>query len=158
MDAKEVIAQLAEGEGRLAAIAALEPAVLSRSYGPGKWNGFQILAHLADVEIVFTYRFLKDVAEEGSEIVPFDQNRWLVELRSAERPAAVSLAAILGSRALVSHLLAALPAEALARKALHPEKGVMTPLAMAAWTASHAAHHLEQLEAIRDGRRWEPKG
>ena len=94
------------------------------------------------------------VAEEGAPIVPFDQDRWVVELRARERPVAVSMAAITGARAGFVHYLAALPEDVLGRSTVHPESGPMTALDLAMRVADHAFHHLEQLEAIRDGRTW----
>ena len=50
--------------------------------------------------------------------------------------------------------LNALPQERLQAEALHPEKGPMTPTAMAELMVRHSAHHIAQLLAIRDGREW----
>jgi len=148
--------RIEEGRRRLEAIARLDAATLSRRYAPGKWSGAELLAHLADSDHVHYYRFLKVVAEEGVPIVPFDQDRWVVELRAAERPPAVSMASIAAARAGLAHYLATLPDEALVRSTLHPESGRMSALDLAERVANHGLHHLEQLEAIRDGKTWTP--
>ena len=54
--------RMAEGLRRLEALARLDARTLARSYAPGKWNGIELLAHLADSDHVTYYRFLKVVA------------------------------------------------------------------------------------------------
>lgn len=157
MQLPQLLESLEAGERRIADIAALEPALLGRSYAPGKWTANQILSHLADTELVYCYRFMKALAEEGALIVPFDQDRWVDQLGGATRPPQVSLAMIRGVRAMVRHLLVTASAEQLARITHHPERGDLTPLTLATSLASHASHHLDQLEAIRDGRQWTPR-
>jgi len=142
---------------RLETIARLDPKTLARSYGPGKWNGVELLAHLADADHVYYYRFLKVIAEEGAPIVPFDQDRWTKELRASERPPAVSIATIAAARRGFLHYLATLPTEVLERKTFHPERGAMSAFDLADLLGVHGLHHLEQLEAIRDGRPWTGK-
>jgi hypothetical protein len=149
--------RIEESLRRLEAIARLDAKTLSRSYAPGKWTGLELLAHLADSDHVYYYRFLKVIAEEGAPIVPFDQDRWVLELRGKERPAAVSIATILAARKGYVHYLATLPEAALGRSTLHPEQGMLTALDLAEMSGKHALHHLEQLEAIRDGKTWSPK-
>jgi len=153
-----IVRRVEEGLRRLEAIARLDAATLSRSYAPGKWTGLEILAHLADCDVVYSYRFLKVIAEEGVPIVPFDQDRWVVELRASTRPPAVSMAVIRGARAGFLHQLATMPEDVLARKTVHPERGTLSAFDLAEVMATHALHHLEQLEAIRDGRTWSAKG
>jgi hypothetical protein len=155
--AVEAAGKISEGLRRLEAIARLDATRLSPSYAPGKWNGLELLAHLADADLVYYYRFLKVIAEEGAPIVPFDQDRWVAELHARERPAQVSMASIAGARAGFVHYLKVLPMGALRRTTVHPESGPMTALDIAERIGAHALHHLEQLEAIRDGRTWTAK-
>lgn len=157
MHIQDIVHQLEDGERRLRAFAQVSAEALRRSYAPGKWNGFQVISHVADTDVVLYYRFLKAAAEEGSPIVPFDQDRWVAELDCAERPVPVSLAAVAAVRLGLVHHLSTLPIETLQRRAVHPERGEMTPLSIAEFAGTHALHHLEQLEAIRDGKTWAPK-
>ena len=90
MDAPETARLLDETLKTLATLAGLDPKVLRQSYAPGKWTAAEIFAHLAFVDAVFLYRFLKAVAEDGSVIVPFDENLWQKELEAATQPVAVS--------------------------------------------------------------------
>lgn len=155
--AAAIAPRVEESLRRLEAVARLDSKTLARSYAPGKWSGVELLAHMADCDHVYYYRFLKVIAEEGAPIVPFDQDRWAVELRAGERPASVSIAAISASRRGFMHYLATMPPDVLERKTFHPERGTMSALDLAELLATHALHHLEQLEAIRDGRGWTAK-
>jgi hypothetical protein len=154
---ENTIGRIERGMRELREIAKLDRATLARSYGVGKWNGIEILAHLADADLVYYYRFLKVIAEEGVPIVPFDENRWVVELRAGERPVEVSIAGSAGARAGLVHYLKTMPESVLQRSTVHPENGVMTALDLAERAGNHALHHLEQLAAIRDGRTWSAK-
>ena len=51
---------------------------LSRSADPSKWSVRQILAHLADAEIVAAWRFRSIMAADGVPLQPFDQDSWAV--------------------------------------------------------------------------------
>ena len=154
---QEVVADIESGMRGLESMAKLDKKTLARQYATGKWNGVELFAHLADADLVYYYRFLKVIAEEGAPIVPFDQDKWAVELRAAERPVEVSLAASRGVRLGFVHYLKTLPPKTLERKTMHPENGVMTAMDIAARVAKHALHHMAQLEAIRDGKTWMPK-
>ena len=155
--AAAAVEKIEAGRRGLEAMARLDAPTLGRSYGPGKWTGAELLAHVADSDLVHYYRFLKVIAEEGGPIVPFDENKWVAELRVKERPAWISVSASAAARAGFRHYLEVLPAEVLARATVHPEVGPLTALQIAERVADHALHHLEQLEAIRDGQRWTPK-
>ena len=150
----DLASRLLGQEALLEGFAGLPPETLARSYAPGKWTGLELLAHLGDTELVFAYRFLKVIAEPGTPIVPFDQDAWVSRLDGGKRPAALSMTMIRTARAVVAHHLNALPQERLQAEALHPEKGPMTPTAMAELMVRHSAHHIAQLLAIRDGREW----
>ena len=43
---------------------------------PGKWSPAEIVAHLADCELVFGYRLRQTLADHHPTIQPFDQARW----------------------------------------------------------------------------------
>ena len=57
-----------------AIVSGMKPADFARSYAPGKWNARQIMAHLADTEIVFAFRLRQARAEQHHVIQPFDQD------------------------------------------------------------------------------------
>lgn len=153
METMELTDELEQGARRLEAFARLGAAVHRRSYAPGKWTGQALLAHVSDADFVFYGRFLKAVAEEGYTIQLFDHERWMAELKAAERPVAVSIGMIQAIGTGLAHHLSTLPT-ILGRAAQHPERGRMTALDIATSLIRHRQHHLGQMDAIAAGREW----
>src|SRR5437879_8969570 len=50
---------------------------LRKRPGPGKWSVAEILAHLADTEIVGSWRIRAILAAPGTPIQAFDQDAWV---------------------------------------------------------------------------------
>src|SRR5271163_5197350 len=57
-------------------VSRLGQAGMARSLGPGKWTASEILCHLADTEIAFSFRWRQTLAEENHVVQPFDQDLW----------------------------------------------------------------------------------
>jgi hypothetical protein len=150
----DILSTLDDTERRIIAFVALDDAVHHRSYAPGKWTALAILAHISDTDSAFYYRFLAIASEAGARLVPFDETVWARELHVEQRPAAVSAAVIRGVHAGLAHQLRTLPKASLDRSSLHPEHGELSAHRIASVVAQHTRHHLNQLEAIRDGRGW----
>ena len=49
---------------------------IEESPAPGKWSPHEILCHLADCELVFSFRIRQALAEDHHVIQPFDQEIW----------------------------------------------------------------------------------
>ena len=124
----------------------LGAAGLSRSYGPGKWTGRQILAHLADAEVATGFRVRQVLSEDEHRIQGWDEGSW------ARRYADVDAESALGSyRALRRWnlaLLRGLSKADLERQAVHPERGAETLGEMVRLLAGHDLNHLGQLERL----------
>ena len=124
----------------------LGEAGLSRSYGPGKWTGKQILAHLADAELAIGFRTRQVLAEEKHTIQPFDESAWARRYENVDAEAA--LGAFLASRRWNLALFRKLTAADLSREAIHPERGAETPDTIIRLLAGHDLNHLAQLEKL----------
>jgi hypothetical protein len=124
----------------------LGDAGLSRSYGPGKWTGRQILAHLADAEVGVGFRARQILSEENHRIQPFDESAWAK--RYADVDGQVALASFLALRRWNLALFRSLNAEDLGREAYHPERGPETLGTVIRMLAGHDLNHLGQLERI----------
>ncbi len=157
MDRQQIAARLATNTARVLAHFAAPAAELERSYAPGKWKARAILAHVADVEFVNLWRFVKAVAEPDSVAGAFDENAWARTLGYETRPIDVSRDLFLGARKLLSHSLANLDDATLANASNHPEKGRLTGLRWCRLVIDHADHHLGQVEAARAGTQWKPQ-
>lgn len=46
------------------------------AYAPGKWSIVQMLRHIIDTDLVFTYRALSLLRNKGGELPGFDHNQW----------------------------------------------------------------------------------
>src|SRR5579872_1975593 len=117
---------------------------------PGKWSIRQIVAHLADAELVGAHRFRQIVAEENPTIVAFDQNLWTKNLDYAKRKPKQSLETFRRIRAENYELLKDLPASAFARTGNHTERGRLTLGEMLEGYAGHAEAHARQMGEIRE--------
>jgi hypothetical protein len=58
---------------------------------PGKWSIRQIVAHLADSELVCAHRMRQIVAEDSPTLIAFDQDAWTKNLDYARRKPKQSL-------------------------------------------------------------------
>lgn len=144
------VTSLEETSSRIAALVRGREAQLQdRTYAPGKWTARQLLAHLAQAEIVFANR-LRFGATTGVYVVqPFDQDDWMnVDVDAA--PAA-SLEAYLALRALNVALCRSLTPAQRSRTFVHPEAGTIDLHWLITYFAGHDRHHLPHFEAIAAG-------
>ena len=117
---------------------------------PGKWSIRQLVAHLADAELVGAHRFRQLIAEENPTLVAFDQNLWTQNLDYARRKPKQSLETFRRLRAENYELLKDLPAGAYERAGNHTERGRITLGEMLEGYAGHAESHARQMQAIRE--------
>jgi DinB superfamily len=124
----------------------LGDAGLSRSYGPGKWTGKQILAHLADAEMGIGFRMRQILSEEKHRIQPWDEGSWARRYTNVDVESA--LASFLALRRWNLSLMRELSPEDLEREAYHPERGPETLGTIIRLLAGHDLNHLAQLERL----------
>jgi hypothetical protein len=112
----------------------------------GKWGAAQIVAHLADCELVFGFRLRQTLAEDAPVIQPFDQDKWAkTYLGIAAKQALEVFTALRGWNLRLIQL--ALPNSA-SRPVTHPERGTMTFLTLVETMAGHDINHLAQLKNL----------
>jgi hypothetical protein len=117
---------------------------------PDKWSIRQIMAHLADAELVLAHRLRQVIAEDNPSLIAFDQNAWARNLDYARRLPKQSLDSFRRIRAENYDLLRALPETAFERTGAHTERGPMTLRQLLDIYAEHAESHARQMQAIRD--------
>jgi len=117
---------------------------------PGKWSVRQIVAHLADAELVGAHRFRQVIAEDHPTLVAFDQDAWARNLDYARRKPKQSLESFRRMRAENYDLLKELPEAAYARTGNHSERGAITLRFQLELLAEHAESHARQMQAIRE--------
>jgi len=114
---------------------------------PGKWCVREILAHLADCEIVFAYRLRQALAEDHHVIQPFDQDKWASPYSAYDAPTALKVFSAV--REWNVALLKTVTPKALSKPLAHPERGEMTFKTVVETMGGHDINHLRQIEAIR---------
>lgn len=124
----------------------LGEAGLSRSYGPGKWTGRQILAHLADAEMATGFRVRQILSEDNHRVQGWDESSWA--RRYADVDAEAALASYRALRRWNLALLRGLSGADLDREAVHPERGPETLRSYVRLLAGHDLNHLGQLERL----------
>src|ERR1041384_773183 len=117
---------------------------------PDKWSIRQIVAHLADAEMVGAHRLRAVIAEDNPTLTGFDQNAWTRHLDYAHRKPKQSLESFRRQRAENYDLLKNLPDSAFARTGNHTEMGTVTLLQLVEGYAQHAEAHARQMQQIRE--------
>lgn len=117
---------------------------------PGKWSIREIVAHLADAEMVGSHRFRQVIAEEMPTLIAYDQDAWTRNLDYARRKPKQSLETFRRIRAENYELLKGLPESAFDRAGNHSENGPMTLRSLLEGYAGHAESHARQLQEIRE--------
>ena len=116
---------------------------------PGKWSIRQILAHVADSELVGAHRLRIVIAEDNPTLTAFDQDAWTKNLDYARRKPTQSLETFRRLRAENYELLKELPESAFDRTGNHSETGPKTLRSLLTHFADHAETHARQLQEIR---------
>jgi hypothetical protein len=117
---------------------------------PGEWSIRQVIAHLADSELVAGHRFRLVIAEDSPTMLGYDQNAWARNLGYERRKPKSSLESFRRLRAENYEILKDLPADVYERKGNHSEHGVMTLRDLLASYADHAESHARQMQNIRE--------
>lgn len=126
----------------------LTPSEVRQRPEPGKWSIAEILAHLADAEIVASWRMRSVIGANGVTIQPFDQDVWTSVFQYAKRDPKQSLAVFRVLRENNLAMLKRLPRETWDNYGMHLERGKETVSHMARMFAGHDTNHILQVERI----------
>lgn len=133
-----------------AAVAGLPDKALRFKPAPEKWCILEILAHLADMEIVLGYRMRQMLADTKPVIAPLDQDAWARHLGYMETPPAELVAFYGIARHHNLRLLRRVKPADYSKSAHHPEfQREMTVEEIAQRIGVHGANHLAQIEALK---------
>jgi hypothetical protein len=116
---------------------------------PGKWSIRQIVAHLADAEMVAGMRLRRIIAEDNPRIEAFDQNAWATNLDYTRRKTSQALETFRRIRGENYELLKDLPPQTFEREGLHSERGPMSLKVLLQLIAEHAENHAVQMRTRR---------
>ena len=135
---------MAETPARLGLILdGLSAAEIEARPAPGKWSVREIVAHMADCEIAWSWRLRQVYGEEHATIAPFEQDAWakVYDAYSFE----LAWATFKALRAWNVAFVEALTEADKARGYTHPERGEERLWTLVEIMAGHDLHHLERL-------------
>ena len=115
---------------------------------PDKWSVSEILAHLADTEIVGGFRMRLILGAPGTPIPAFDQDRWVSSGHYDKRNPRQSVEQFRTLREANLALLKSLTPEQWKHHGVHAERGVETIDRITHMFAGHDVNHVRQIERI----------
>jgi DinB superfamily len=123
-------------------------AKLRKRPAPDKWSVSEILAHLADAEIVGGFRMRLILGAPGVPVAAFDQDSWVTSGHYAKRDPRQSLEQFRVVREANLALLKSLTPEQWKHYGMHSERGQESIEHMVRMFAGHDVNHLRQIEQI----------
>ena len=127
----------------------LDARQLDHRPAPGKWSIREIVAHLADDELVGAYRIRLILSAPGTDIQAFDQDVWARTGRYGTRDINDSLELYRTLRLANLQLLHSLTTQEWDMSGVHAERGVESVRDIAMYFAGHDINHFRQIESIR---------
>ena|SRR5437879_3862089 len=123
-------------------------AKLRKRPAPDKWSVAEILAHLADAEIVGSFRMRLILGAPGTPIAAFDQDAWVTSGHYAKRDPRKSVEQFRILREANLALLKSLTPEQWQHYGMHSERGPESVEHIVKMFAGHDVNHLRQIENI----------
>jgi hypothetical protein len=131
------------------AVQRLSPAQLGQPEAPGKWSARHVVQHLADSELVGSFRLRMILAHDRPALAPYDQDLWAARLHYTESNVEDALEQFAVLRRANMRFWTSASSEELARVGLHAERGEESLERMRRLYAGHDLAHLRQLSRIR---------
>ena len=118
---------------------------------PDKWSVVEIIAHLAEDELVTSWRYRQMIETPGCSLAGFDQDLWqrLGKYEDWSMDEALSMFRLLRQSNL--RMLERLSAEEWDAFGVHAERGRITVRDLALHMTGHDQNHLEQMRRILGG-------
>jgi DinB family protein len=149
LEGKEPIKLQAAAPARLAKLLkGVSPAKARKRPAPGKWSIAEIVAHIADTELVGGYRIRAILGAPGTQIIGFDQDVWVTALHYDKRDLKKSFEQYRALREANLALLKSLTPEQWQHHGMHNERGAETVETIVKMFAGHDINHFQQIERI----------
>jgi hypothetical protein len=129
-------------------IGGLDDSILRRPEAPGKWSVIEVIQHLADSDLVFSYRLKMILTEDEPPLQGYDQDRWAGELHYRDTPLDLALDQLRGLRNANLHVLGHLSPSQLDRVGLHSERGPESVGFLVQLMGGHDLVHQRQIDRI----------
>lgn len=153
LGARDLVTVLAAGPGATVELVDAAGALLRIRPEPGEWSVLECVAHLADSELVVAGRLRWIAAEDVPDIIGYDQDLWVTQLRQVDEHPSTLLGAFAALRRWNIDFWTRLPVGDRARAGVHRERGPESIELTLRLAAGHDLVHLAQarraLEAVR---------
>ena len=126
----------------------ISPVRARKRPAPEKWSIAEIVAHLADTELVGGYRIRAILGAPGGQLIGFDQDAWVTALHYDQRNLRKSLEQYRMLREANLALLKTLTPEQWKHYGMHNERGEESVETMVRMFAGHDLNHFQQIEQI----------
>jgi len=123
-------------------------AKLRKRPAPDKWSVAEILAHLADVEIVVGWRMRSILGNPGMPVAAFDQDAWVTAGHYEKRDPKKSIEIQRTLREANLALLKSLSPDQWKHFGQHAERGQESIEHIVRMIAGHDINHISQIERI----------
>jgi hypothetical protein len=121
---------------------------LRKRPAPDKWSVGEILAHLADAEIVIAWRIRSILGAPGTPIQAYDQDAWAAAGDYAKRDPRKSIEQFRAMRDANLAFYKSLSPEQWKYSGMHSERGEESIERVARMIAGHDINHILQIERI----------
>lgn len=149
IEGKEPLAVQAATARRLAQLVeGVSASELRTRPAPEKWSVSEIIAHLADGEIVSAFRMRFILGSPGSPVVAYDQDKWVTSGHYDKRDPQKSIELFRVLREANLALLESLRPEQWKEYGVHSERGQESIEHIVRFFAGHDINHLLQIERI----------
>jgi uncharacterized damage-inducible protein DinB len=123
-------------------------AKLRKRPAPGKWSVAEILAHLADAELVIAWRMRSILGAPGTAIQAFDQDAWVAAGNYNKRDPRKSIELFRAVRGANLALIKSLSPAQRKHYGQHAERGRESIEHIVTLIAGHDVNHIRQIENI----------
>jgi DinB superfamily len=123
-------------------------AKLRKRPAPDKWSVAEILAHLADVEIVIGWRMRSILGAPGTPVQAYDQNAWVTTGHYDKRDPRKSIELHRVVREANLALLKSISPNQWKQYGQHAERGQESVEHIVRMVAGHDVNHIRQIERI----------
>lgn len=117
---------------------------------PGKWSAAMVFAHLADSELVTSFRLRMILAHDRPALTPYDQDLWASGLHYDRVSPAENVERFSVMRRANLVLWADATPQELSRVGIHGERGEESVERQRRLLAGHDLLHLNQISRIRE--------
>lgn len=127
----------------------LDDMTLNNAPMAGEWSIHEIVVHLADSELVGSWRLRRTIAEPGTTLQAYGEETWARSLDYKNQDILAAMQLFSALRTSNTILLHSLPDEVWERTSIHSENGTMSVYDIFTSLISHVDIHRQQIEQLK---------